>query len=245
MVGIYKITKKDNGKSYIGQSNDIERRFKEHLYKKDLAIEKAIQKYGKENFTFEILEECSLEQLDEREQYWIEYFNTHKGFGYNYNIGGSSNYGENNGRARLTEEDVAYIRECYDLHCRRKEVYDIFKDKITFGTFAKVWDGSTWKNIKPEVYTEENKKYYMYHATDGEDGVIAKLTNKEVLSCRKRYVNETAKEIYQDYKNRLSYQAFAQMLWGRTYKEVPIYKKKEKRWINCEACNDYPSEGEY
>ena len=34
MIGIYKITKKENGKSYIGQSNDIERRFQEHKTKK-------------------------------------------------------------------------------------------------------------------------------------------------------------------------------------------------------------------
>ena len=64
MIGIYKITKKSNGKSYVGQSNDINRRFDEHRYKKDLAIEQAIQKYGAAAFDFEILEECSLEELE-------------------------------------------------------------------------------------------------------------------------------------------------------------------------------------
>lgn len=245
MIGIYKITKKDSGKSYIGQSNDIDRRFKEHCYKKDLVIEKAIQRYGQNAFTFEILEECSLDELDQKEKYWISFYNTYKGFGYNCSPGGHSAVGEQNNRTKLTNEDVAYIRECYDLHCRRREVYDIFKDKITFGTFASIWNGSTWKSIKPEVYTKENKEYYMYHASDGEDGITAKLTNDEVLECRKRYVTETAKEIYQDYKDRLQYQTFAQMLWGRTYKNVPIYKKKEQKWINNEACNDYPPEEEY
>jgi predicted GIY-YIG superfamily endonuclease len=42
MIGIYKITKISNGKSYIGQSNDIERRFQEHKTKKDIPIEVAI-----------------------------------------------------------------------------------------------------------------------------------------------------------------------------------------------------------
>jgi hypothetical protein len=42
MIGIYKITKKSNGKSYVGQSNDINRRFDEHKYKKELAIDQAI-----------------------------------------------------------------------------------------------------------------------------------------------------------------------------------------------------------
>lgn len=85
MIGIYKITKKDNGKSYIGQSNNIERRIKEHKYKTDIPIEIAIQKYGIDAFTYEILEECSLEELDEKEKYWIAYYNTYKGFGYNRN----------------------------------------------------------------------------------------------------------------------------------------------------------------
>ena len=64
MIGIYKITKKSNGKSYIGQSNDIYRRFNEHKYKKELAIDQAIQKYGADAFDFEVLEECSLNELD-------------------------------------------------------------------------------------------------------------------------------------------------------------------------------------
>ena len=42
MVGIYKIVNKLSGKTYIGQSNDIERRLKEHKYKKDIPVEIAI-----------------------------------------------------------------------------------------------------------------------------------------------------------------------------------------------------------
>ena len=232
MIGIYKITKKSNGKSYIGQSNDIERRINEHKYKIDLAIDQAINKYGIDAFEYEIIEECELSQLDEREKYWIAFYNTYKGFGYNCNAGGGDSRGENNGRTKLTNDDVAYIRECYDLHHRRKEVYEQFKDKISFSAFASIWDGTTWKDIKQEVYTEENKNYYMYHATDGGNSVNAVLTDEEVLLCRKRYVKESAKEIYKDYSDRISYQTFQQILWGRTYKHLPIYKKKTKEWIN-------------
>lgn len=231
MIGIYKITKKSNGKSYIGQSNDIERRFLEHKSKKDIPIEIAIRKYGVEAFTYEVLEQCRLEELDEKEIYWIAHYNTYKGFGYNCNPGGGNNRGENNGRTKLTNEDVAYIRECYDLHYRRKEVYEQFKDKITFSAFASIWDGTTWKDIKPEVYTEENRIYYMRHTTDGENSVTAILTNEEVMKCRERYVKESAKEIYKDFQDRIQYQTFQQILWGRTYKNLPIYKKKTKEWI--------------
>ena len=58
---IYKATNKINGKSYIGQSNNIERRFSEHKTKIDIPIEIAIRKYGIDAFNFEIIEECSLE----------------------------------------------------------------------------------------------------------------------------------------------------------------------------------------
>jgi group I intron endonuclease len=232
MIGIYKITKKENGKSYIGQSNDIERRFAEHISKDDIPVEVAISKHGSKVFTFEVLEECALEELDEREIYWIAHYNTYKGFGYNCNPGGGNSRGENNGRAKLTNEEVAYIRECYDSHMRRRDVYKGFKDRISFSAFASIWDGTTWKDIKPEVYTEENKKYYMYEATNGQNSAKAVLSDEEVMECRERYVSESAKEIYQDYQDRISYQTLQQILWGRTYKHLPVYKKKTREWIN-------------
>lgn len=232
MIGIYRITKKENGKMYIGQSNDIERRFKEHKVKKDIPIEVAIQKYGADAFEFEILEECGLDELDEREIYWIAHYNTYKGFGYNCNPGGGNNQGENNGRTKLTNEDVAYIRECYDARLRRRDVYEKFKDKISFSSFASIWDGRTWVNIKPEVYTDENKAYYMHHATDGANSDYAVFTSDEVMELRTRYVKESAKELWESVKNKCSFQTLQQMLWGRTYSDLPVYSKKKKEWIS-------------
>ena len=80
MSGIYKITNKINGKSYIGQSIHIEERWKEHLYRNSShisLIKLALQKYGVDNFTFEVIEECSPEELDKKEIYWIKYFDTY------------------------------------------------------------------------------------------------------------------------------------------------------------------------
>lgn len=232
MIGIYKITKKENGKSYIGQSNDIERRFKEHTFKNKIPIDKAIQKYGKESFQFEILEECSLDELDEKERYWINYYNTYKGFGYNCSEGGGLNFGENNGRALITESDIINIRKAYNAHKNRKETYQKYKDKITFSSFAAIWDGTTWKHVMPEVYTKENKEYYSNLTSIGEKSVNAVLSDEEVMECRKRYVSETAKDIYEDFKDKIKFQTLQQILWGRTYKHLPIYKKKTKEWIN-------------
>ena len=235
MIGIYKITKKEDGKSYIGQSNNCERRFKEHQKvgsASRIPVDIAIEKYGKDAFTFEIIEECTLEELNEKEQYWIKYYDT-KNNGYNCTDGGSQqSIGSNNGRAKLTEEDVIIIRKAYAEHKKQKEVYEQFKDKITFDTFQSCWQGLSWSHIMPEVFTEENKYYYTHKACKGESSAAATLTNEEVIHIRERYVKETAKEIYKDYENRLKYQTLQAILWGRAYKDLPIYKKKEKKWIN-------------
>ena len=68
-TGIYKITNLINGHIYIGQSINIERRFREHKNGSELIVDKAIKKYGVENFSFDIIEECSECMLDERERY--------------------------------------------------------------------------------------------------------------------------------------------------------------------------------
>ena len=85
---------------------------------------------------------------------------------------------------------------------------------------------------KGEVFTEENKNYYIYKNSQGQNGKNSNLTDEEVIKIRKRYVKESAREIYEDYKDIMSYQTLQQLLWGRHYSHLPIYKKKEKKWIN-------------
>ena len=235
MIGIYKITNKETGKSYIGQSNDINRRFKEHQTvgeKSRIPVDIAIQKYGKDSFLYEVIEECNIEELNQRETYWIQYFNTVNN-GYNCNIGGDQqSIGEANGRAKLTEEDVKAIRIAYNEHKKQKEVYENYKELVSFNHFQNIWQGRVWSHIMPEVFTEENKKYYVYENSRGTNSKIAKFTDEEIITMRNRYVNESAKVIYEDYKERVAFQTFQMILWGRYYDNLPIYKKKEKKWIN-------------
>lgn len=61
---------------------------------------------------------------------------------------------------------------------------------------------------------------------------VRKLTDQDIMTIRKRYVNETGKEIYEDYKELCSYTTIERILLGRTFKHLPIYKKKNKKWIN-------------
>lgn len=73
MTGIYLITNTANGKRYVGQSVNIQRRFREHKKPgSNSIISRAIRKYGASGFTFEVLEECSVNDLDMREIYWID-----------------------------------------------------------------------------------------------------------------------------------------------------------------------------
>lgn len=96
MSYIYVITNDINGKQYVGKTDcSIEKRFKEHVAdSKRKRCEKrplydAMNKYGIEHFHIEKLEQCSIEESNNREIYWIEKLNTyHKG--YNATLGGES-----------------------------------------------------------------------------------------------------------------------------------------------------------
>lgn len=96
MIGIYKITNKINGKNYIGQSIDIERRIKDHFWKskcmKDISfnsiLHQAIRKYGPDNFEWTVIEECSISNIDSLEQKYITQYNSITPNGYNILPGG-------------------------------------------------------------------------------------------------------------------------------------------------------------
>lgn len=90
MTGIYKITYNKDGRCYIGQSINIEHRLKEHKNCEGQSyIHNAIKKYGLSNFTFEVIEECSRQELDEKECYWIKFYNSYEN-GFNQTKGGQS-----------------------------------------------------------------------------------------------------------------------------------------------------------
>ena len=111
MAIIYKHTS-PSGKSYIGMTNQtIEERLKGHITESNKDKEKhykfhyAIKKYGIENFKSEVLEECGNEFADEREKYWISYYDTFNN-GYNMTEGG---YGRSFGWTH-TEESKEKMR---------------------------------------------------------------------------------------------------------------------------------------
>ena len=98
ICGIYKIENLVNGKIYIGQSKHIKQRWSEH--KKELRknrhtnnyLQRAWNKYGEENFSHIILEECAEDELDDREIYYINLYHSFESdIGYNLTNGGGRN----------------------------------------------------------------------------------------------------------------------------------------------------------
>ena len=93
ITGIYKITNLKNGMCYVGQSVDIAERWKQHI-KRGIGADTVTQnklypamlEQGVENFTFEILEECSGAQLTEREKFYTDFYKAQE-FGYSIKKG--------------------------------------------------------------------------------------------------------------------------------------------------------------
>lgn len=96
MIGIYKIENLVNGKVYIGQSININQRWSKH--KADLRhnnhdnvhLQNSWNKYGEDSFSFEVIENCSEQELNDKEIYWINEYNSYeREFGYNLTLGGA------------------------------------------------------------------------------------------------------------------------------------------------------------
>lgn len=130
-IYIYSYINKLNGHRYIGKTNNIERRKREH---KSIAFNekiidtnldtiwyKKLRQYGLDGFDFEILEIANENNWAEREQYWIAYYNTFNGVGYNSTPGGEN--GEN--LHKLTDEEaqsILYLLANSDVSYREIEI---------------------------------------------------------------------------------------------------------------------------
>ena len=129
---IYKITNTINGKSYIGQTiQNVKERFYQHCATKcskavsNMAIHIAIKKYGKSNFIVEVIEEIDSANLNDRERYWIKYYNS-------YNNGYNSTKGGQDGCKPFKDLDVESIIKEYNTGKSLRTLGTIFKvDKQT------------------------------------------------------------------------------------------------------------------
>lgn len=168
MIGIYKITNQINGKCYIGQSINIKQRWKAHRTRAfnsdeiDKPFYRAIRKYGLQNFNFEVIEECKKEELNEREKYWIAYYNSNdKNFGYNLTIGGDSS---SDASKMLLEGQVQEIRRLLLDNVPQEKIakkFNVSQAVISYINngkeyYHKEWDYPIRKEFKYERKHEQN-----------------------------------------------------------------------------------------
>lgn len=139
MIGIYKITN-PNGRVYIGQSRNIEKRFLRYKYhdcKSQTRLHRSLLKYNFSNHIFEIIEECDITQLNIRERYWQEYYDV------------LSNKGMN---CFLTETDEKV--RIFKFLKRNKKISDLSIKKLLSNEHKlKISD-----SMKGKIKSEESKK---------------------------------------------------------------------------------------
>ena len=199
MTGIYTITCLKTNKVYVGQSINIKRRFFVHRsqlknnHHRNSYLQKAWNKYGEENFVFEVKETCSKEELDEREIFWIKVLESDKrDKRYNLTNGGDgvrgykhtketkeylSEYwtgrqqGENNTRAILTEQEV-------------KEIISLLLSHVSFVKIAKQYGVS-----KATIQMIKEKKMWAYLTKDIVFTPRPKIAkHKNISYCKDRNV---------------------------------------------------------
>lgn len=233
--GIYKITNLINNKVYIGQAEDIYKRYNQH-HKYEYKYHKyklyqAFIKYGLDNFKIEVVELCEPEEMNEKEIYWIQYYDSFKN-GYNMTLGGqnlapnlhspeteekrratreknNSLKGENHPRAKLTNDEVIQIRQRYKDGESLNDIYEDYKELYkNKAVFSRIIMGRTYKNVGNQLSKDEIR-----HC-----GTV--ITKETVLEIRRLFLEEDysikkLKEIYPNFKNSIE-----DIVHYRTFKNI-------------------------
>lgn len=171
-IGIYKFQNLITQEVYIGQSINLEERYNKHSrnwLNGTTDFYKAIQDYGWNNFSYEILEICSQEQLNEKEQFWISYYDSYNN-GYNMTKGGSNKnsinqeiviekWNSNLSPKEISKELKIGLSTVYQILNGYDEFQPQSKNKIVFqydlaGNFIQSWnsykEAGISLNISPE-----------------------------------------------------------------------------------------------
>ena len=201
---IYKISNKINNKVYIGQTiQDPKERWYRHCQRKclsenerNMAIKRAIFKYGKDNFTFEVIEKIenySKELLDNREIYWIAHYNSYEN-GYNCTKGGS-----------LGSKPLKISKE------EHTDIIDLYNCGFSLRNIAKEYnvDKATIKHIL-EINNIEIKRTRTYKYSQGERDNIITL----YFSLLDTYGSEYSSLLIQN-KYKISKSYLSQLIHGK------------------------------
>ncbi len=197
--GIYKITNKANDRVYIGQSYHCLQRKTQHWHElrknkhSNSHFQNAWNKYGEENFEFEIIEKCSEDERPERERYWIAFYGANI-TGYNQSSGGE------------TYNGIIYNDE------RNAKI-----SRALRGRKLPQLSGANAPNAKPVVCVNDGKKYVTVREASQSTGLTEScifrsceehtttLLNNDIVFMYEKEYNELAKvskdDIIQEAKN--------------------------------------------
>ena len=166
--------------------------------KKKAPVDKAIKKYYGKIDNVTIIEKCPPNCLNEREKYWIKYYNSiDKTIGYNISPGG-----EYDGKRRTwTDEEILNIRERKYNGERKCNVYKDYNSH-PFSSFEKIWLYVSFPEVGAEFKTPiKTRQEYSSLANSGANNAGAKLTIEKVKQIRARYDSgESVKNIWKDYQ---------------------------------------------
>lgn len=191
LKGIYSIINITNGKRYIGLSRYCEKRYQQHCRKlnnnkhQNIHLQRAWNKYGKQNFRFEILEYCSEDLLSDREQYWIDYYDSIR-HGYNLTTGGEQGYElvltpeQRHIRSKATQKWNTWIKENPELNPKNMCVVCLNNNKIFYSeSYAGMYYGVDRGHIANSC---------QYHTTvTKEDLVFAYYDDYLIMTPKEQY----------------------------------------------------------
>lgn len=224
MFKIYKITNIINNKIYIGYtSKTLEERFKNHCKKTSgcIYISRAIQKYGKNNFTIELLEESDNKDyiINERETYWINYFHSNdKDIGYNIGLGGigGDNISNNSNKNEILQQISKSMKSLYEKEPLRKE---LIRERMKHFKHTEETKEKLSLAHKGEKKSEETKEKLSLIAKE-------RFKNKENHPMYGKTHTEETKE---KMKNSWNYDKI-QTLESREKRRIAMTGKKISKW---------------
>lgn len=198
MCCIYIITNMLNNKIYIGKTKDFKRRYKEYKYKsrnlnkhsKYLIMEE-INKYGFENFKMDVLEECDIDKLNDREIFWINTLNSKDPeIGYNSKDGGLG------GKLNQTSKDKMSVSSKKFKHSeetklkKSKPIFVVQNNNVFLFQSAKIYGDLIHKD-RSEVTSsikrgiKINNSYVFYQDKNDRKSTMIKIYNKKCYGCKR------------------------------------------------------------